>query len=422
MTENSRRRMFTSLLRKLVCGIGVFVGAAYIYQGLDRLPDTLPQEVPGSEIEIVFEEQTPEETEQLKLSFEEYCRRNPVSTCWDNRQTTDFLYDDDEQIAVMEAEEFAPHLLEQAMQAEPSELNRIAEMLENNIELQANPQTSKMFSELQQLNQDVLDQMYEEELPEDVLEAKPISNPKLIGKNIIPGHKPPYFGEKPVLAVVIDDMGISAKRTADIASLKAPLTASFLTYGRNLDRQVENSRRAGQEIMIHVPMEAQKAVDTAPDVLTTKMTNQEIQKNLLIMLDKFHDVKGINNHMGSKLTEDKERMMAVMEILKEKGMFFLDSKTSASSKAEDAAAESGVPYAHRHVFIDNNNDKAYILGQLAKAEDVARKNGYAIAIGHPKTQNFAALKEWLPSLENKGIVLTPLSTIVTVLNPSCQNR
>lgn len=422
MTEISRRRNFIALLRKLICGTGVLVGAAYIYHGLDRLPDEPPQEIPGSDIEVVFEEQTPEESEQLKLSFEEYCRRNPVSTCWDNRQTTDFLYDDGEQIAVIKAEEFAPHLLEQAMQAEPSELNKIAEMPENSVELQAPHKTSKMFGELQQLNQDVLDQMYEEELPEDILEAKSISNPKLIGKNIIPDHKPPYFGDFPVLAVVIDDMGISAKRTADIASLQAPLTASFLTYGRNLERQIENSRRAGQEIMIHVPMEAQKAVDTAPDVLTTQMSKQEIQDSLLTMINQFHGVRGINNHMGSKLTEDKVRMKAVMEILKEKGMFFLDSKTSAASKAEDAAAECGIPYAHRHVFIDNNNDKAYILGQLAKAENVARKNGYAIAIGHPKSQTFAALKEWLPSLKEKGIVLVHLSRIITTLNPSYQKE
>lgn len=391
-------------------------GATYLYQGLDLLPKEPPKEVRRSDIEIIFEEQTAEETAQLKLSFEDFCRRNPVSTCWDNRQTTDFLYNDDEQIAVIKTEEFAPQLLEKAMRSKPKELNRLAEMLENNVELQVNPQTSEMFSELQKLNQNVLDRMYEEELPDDILDVEHLSNPKLQGKNILPEHKPPYFGEKPVLAIVIDDMGISARRTADIASLKAPLTVSFLTYGRNLEQQIENSRAAGQEIMIHVPMEAQKNLDAAPDVLTTQMTTDEIKTNLKKMLGKFHHVNGINNHMGSKLTEDKERMAAIMEVLKEHGLFFLDSKTSAASKAEEAAAEAGLAYAHRHVFIDNNNDKTYILGQLAKAENIARKNGYAIAIGHPKTQTFAALQEWLPQLDEKGITLTPLSQIIRALN------
>ena len=420
MTDNLRHQKLTTLVRKVFCGVVVCVGAYYVYLGLDLLPSEPLPEVNASDIEVVFEE-APEndaETEQLKLSFEEYCKRNPISTCWDHKQTTDFLYDDDnEQIAIIKSEEFSPELLEKAMQASPKEINRVAEMLEDKKDLQTDEKTKELISALQDLNQNILDQLYEEELPEDVLEARPISNPKLIGKTIIPAHKPPYFGEKPVIAVVIDDMGISAKRTADIASLEAPLTVSFLTYGRNLDKQIENSRLSGQEIMIHVPMEAHSVLDEAPDVLTTQMNQQEIQENLLAMLGKFHDAKGVNNHMGSKLTEDMERMSVVMNVLKGKGLFFLDSKTSAKSKAEEAAEKAGIAYAHRHVFIDNNNDKAYILGQLAKAENVARKNGYAIAIGHPKTQTFAALKEWLPSLEQKGIILMPLSKIVAVLNP-----
>jgi polysaccharide deacetylase 2 family uncharacterized protein YibQ len=70
------------------------------------------------------------------------------------------------------------------------------------------------------------------------------------------------------------------------------------------------------------------------------------------------------------------------------------------------------------VFIDNNNDKEYILGQLSVAEKLAHKNGYAIAIGHPKSQTYEALKDWLPGLEEKGIILEPLSKIVNILHPS----
>lgn len=382
--------------RRLLCGAGIVVGVFYLYQELDRLPP-MPQEIRPAEIEVVFEENTVPEPAEEKLSFEEFCRRNPVSTCFDNREPTDFMYQENEPTAIISSEEFAPQLLEAA-------LNPVADE-ETQPETEPQPAQESVY------------QMYEEDLPEDIIEAHPLSNPKLLGKTIIPAHKPPYFGEKPVLAVVIDDMGISAKRTADIASLKAPLTASFLTYGRNLEQQIENSRAAGQEIMIHVPMEAQKNIDAAPDVLTTQMSLDEIKTNLEKMLGKFQHVKGINNHMGSKLTEDKERMAAIMEVLKEHGLFFLDSKTSAASKAEEAAAEAGLAYAHRHVFIDNNNDKPYILGQLAKAENIARQNGYAIAIGHPKTQTFAALQEWLPELEEKGIELKPLSEIVEILNP-----
>lgn len=264
-------------------------------------------------------------------------------------------------------------------------------------------------------DEEELAQKYEENLPDNII--RPAVSGEIKNKpNIVPAQKPSFLKQAHI-AVVIDDMGVSARRTADIASLPAPLTASFLTYSRNLEVQIENSRRAGQEIMIHVPMEAQSNTDVAPDVLTTAMTPDEIKDNLQLMLKKFKDVKGINNHMGSKLTEDKERMLAVMEVLKQHGFFFLDSKTSARSKAEEAAAESDVAYAHRHVFIDNKNEKDYILGQLRQAEKIALRNGYAIAIGHPKSQTYAALKEWLPQLKEKNIVLTPLSEIIGVLHP-----
>lgn len=400
-------------LSRLLIAAGLVFGGWCLYRNLDLLPEDLPDNTNSETMDVVFTEAEAEE----KLSFEEYCRRNPISTCWNNRQTTDFLYDDeDAPIAVVKSEEFAPQLLAEVLQDTPSAIG-IEQLLDSDVDQPQDLPAENIYAELPQFNSDIVEQMYEEDLPEDVIEGKPLSNPKLIGKTIIPDHKPPYFGRKPVLAVVIDDMGISHKRTADIASLHAPLTVSFLTYGSHLQEQVNNSRQAGQEVMIHVPMEAQKKVDTAPDVLTTQMTTEEIRRNLQMMLDKFHDVKGINNHMGSKLTEDKERMLAVMQVLKERGLFFLDSKTSPKSEAEHAAQESGIAYAHRHVFIDNNNDKAYILGQLAKAENVARKNGYAVAIGHPKTQTYAALQEWLPQLPDKGIELWPLSRIVEVLNP-----
>ena len=285
----------------------------------------------------------------------------------------------------------------------------ISNLITNNSDINIHPEDMNKL----------LDHLYEEKLPDDIIDVQSkekVEKPK--GINIIPARKPPYFGDKKAVVIVIDDMGISLKRTAEIASLKAPITASFLTYGRKLDEQIQNSLRSGQEIMVHVPMEAMTAVDAAPDVLTTQMSNKEIKSNLLDMLKKFKDIKGINNHMGSKLTEDYDRMKTVMETLKEKGLYFLDSKTSSKSKAEKAAQDTGIAYAHRHVFLDNQNDKAYILGQLSKVEILADKNGYAIAIGHPKTQTYAALKEWLPTVDKKGIKIIPLSVAIKILNPN----
>lgn len=264
----------------------------------------------------------------------------------------------------------------------------------------------------------LLDQLYEENLPDDIIdEAIVVKNNKMKNFKLVPEHKPIYWGPTSKVVLIIDDMGISRKRTAEIASLKYPLTVAFLSYGKDLATQMQNSRQAGQEIMLHTPMEAFSKVEEAPDVLTTQMSLAEIRQNFEAMLNKFPNVMGINNHMGSKLTEDIERMNVIMQVLKERGMFFLDSKTSAKSRAEEAAAASGIAYAHRHVFLDNNNDKAYILGQLGQVERLAKKNGYAIAIGHPKSQTYEALKEWLPQMQNKGLELIHLSDAIKVLNP-----
>lgn len=264
---------------------------------------------------------------------------------------------------------------------------------------------------------DTFEHLYEETLPDDIFDGDSnIKNRKIQNRQIIPSRKPTYFGKTPMIAIVIDDMGINQKRTADISSLNYPLTASFLTYGHNIDRQINASVASGQEIMLHAPMEALGKVDNAPDVLTTAMSLTEIKANLQIMLNKIKNIKGINNHMGSKLTQDKERMQAVMEVLKDNELFFLDSKTSAKSIADLTAEEIGVKHASRNVFLDNNNDKDYILKQLDLTERLAQKNGYAIAIGHPKSQTFSALREWLPNLAQRNIRLVHLSRIIDILN------
>lgn len=285
------------------------------------------------------------------------------------------------------------------------------------------------------LPQEELDKLYEEKLPDNVIVddwEEPELTPEQIAEgyhvyqrhtdvkklNIIPKYKPAYFGEEPVIAVVIDDMGIAKKRTADIISLQAPLTASFLTYGVDLDNQVKAAKKAGMEIMLHAPMEPYSNADIAPDVLTTKMKNDEVRHGLEKMLSKFSDIKGINNHMGSKFTEDKERMQVVMEVLKEKDLFFLDSKTTSHSVGKELAQKNGVSYATRHVFIDNKNQVDYILNQLKIAEKIAKRNGYAVAIGHPKSGTYEALKQWLPSLKEKKIKILHMSDIVKVLHKS----
>ncbi len=145
------------------------------------------------------------------------------------------------------------------------------------------------------------------------------------------------------------------------------------------------------------------------------MSNDEVKTGLEEMLEKFPHIKGVNNHTGSKFTENREKMDAVMEVLKRRGLFFLDSKTTNKSKASDAAKNFDVAYAGRNIFLDNKNELDYILKQLALVEKIAAKNGYAIAIGHPKSETYNALRKWLPDLEDRGFRLVHLSALVDFL-------
>lgn len=268
--------------------------------------------------------------------------------------------------------------------------------------------------------------LYEENLPNNIIDdaedkksALPLIhyNKKSIKDiNISIQHKPRYFGKQPVIAIVIDDMGVNQRRTKEILSLKASLTSSFLTYSANLTKQINEAKASGHEIMAHVPMEPHKNLYPSADSLTIVMDDEDIKQDFTKMLTKFEGISGINNHMGSKFTENKQKMSDIMSILKQQNLYFLDSKTTSKSVGKAVAKEYGVAYAHRHVFLDNVNDKDYILQQLAITERIAKKNGYAVAIGHPKSQTYEALKVWLPSLKDKNIKLVHMSNIVQVLN------
>ena len=267
-----------------------------------------------------------------------------------------------------------------------------------------------------ELPSQVIYDFYEEKLPEDVIDTEAPKNvhPKISGIKIEVSRKPPYFGREPVIAIVIDDMGVSHRRTANISSLDYPLTSSFLTYASNLRPQIAAAER--HEIIAHLPMEPKASMNVSPDVLTVKMNEKQVAEGLNGMLDKFPGIAGVNNHMGSRFTEDAERMDVVMKELEKRGLFFLDSKTTPHSAGEKAAKDNRVRYVSRNVFLDNEDKFDYVMRQLRQTEAIARKNGYAVAIGHPKEQTYNALKVWLPTLKSRNLRLVHLSEIVKALN------
>lgn len=223
---------------------------------------------------------------------------------------------------------------------------------------------------------------------------------------------PPAEG-RPRIAVVIDDLGLNRPAARRTIALPGPLTLSFMTYAEGLAEFGAAGRAAGHELMLHVPMEPDDpGLDPGPRALRLAQDSAAIVQNLEWGLDRMSGYVGINNHMGSRFTAEAEAMRPVLAALRARGLLFLDSRTAPRSAAQSLAAELGVPTAGRDVFLDHETSEDFIRQQLAQTEAIARRQGSAIAIGHPYPETLELLAEWLPSLAEKGFQLAPVSAVV----------
>jgi len=222
----------------------------------------------------------------------------------------------------------------------------------------------------------------------------------------------PLGDHRPMVAVVIDDLGLNRRNTAALNRLDGPLTLAFLPYAGELEAQTRAARAAGHELLLHMPMEPLGHDWPGPDALSDSLEPIEFRRRLSQSFEAFDGFVGINNHMGSRLTRDHDHMAVVMRALRARGLLFLDSKTVGNSVGAKEAARHGVPFAERDVFLDNEIDRAYVMSQLGVLERLAKRNGTAIAIGHPHDVTIEALERWLPTLDERGLALVPISTIV----------
>ncbi len=220
--------------------------------------------------------------------------------------------------------------------------------------------------------------------------------------------------QKPMIAIVLDDMGINRKQSERVVkNLNSSVTLSYLPYSANVQEQVDAAIKRGHEIILHLPMEPEReTANPGPNHLSVDMTEEQIQKNLLINLEGFRGYVGVNNHMGSKFSRNLFGIGVVMEEIKKCGVFFLDSRTTLHSVIEKVAQEHGIPATRRDVFLDHVDKPEFVAAALEKVEDIAFLKGSVIAIGHPKDITLEALEAWLPEIEAKGFQLVPLSVVL----------
>jgi polysaccharide deacetylase 2 family uncharacterized protein YibQ len=218
---------------------------------------------------------------------------------------------------------------------------------------------------------------------------------------------------RPLIAIVVDDLGLNRRKTAMTTALTPPLTLAFLPYAGDLKRQTAAARKAGHELLVHVPMEPlDSTYDPGPMALMSGMDSKEINRLLDWDLTRFDGFVGLNNHMGSKFTAFRGGMKTVMKALRKRGLLYLDSQTTEATKGLDLARELGVPYAVRNVFLDNVISVDAVLSRLADLERVARDQGFAVGICHPYQVTLEALAEWIDTLGQRGFALVPISAIV----------
>ncbi len=221
-------------------------------------------------------------------------------------------------------------------------------------------------------------------------------------------------GQWPRIAIIIDDMGYLQTEGLDALELPGSVTYSFLPHTPYSQRQARLAHRLDKEIMLHLPMEPKERRRLGPGGLHGQMGRDEVQQSLRAALISIPHVRGVNNHMGSRLTEAREPMLWIMQALRaESGVFFLDSRTSSGTVAQEVAQSVGLPNTARDVFLDAEpSTPSSIRRQFLNLVRIARATGSGIAIGHPKPDTIRVLRDELKRLSEYQVELVPVSRLV----------
>ncbi len=223
---------------------------------------------------------------------------------------------------------------------------------------------------------------------------------------------PRGIGASAGLAIIVDDLGYDRTQAEALFALPFPLTLAVLPHLPYSADIAEEAYRRGYQVILHLPMESNSDAKHEASELRRGMTSAEVTWLLARMLETVPHAVGANNHQGSLATADPQLMAATMSALHERDLFFVDSRTTTATVAYDAALRAGVPAASRKIFLDDIPTREAVLQQLALAVRQARKDGFAIAIGHPHPATLQALEEYLPQLKAHGVGLVFASELV----------
>jgi uncharacterized protein len=223
----------------------------------------------------------------------------------------------------------------------------------------------------------------------------------------------PETSAEPRLAIILDDLGSDRGAAEVVFSLHYPLTLSVLPNHEHSVDIAEEAHRRGYQVMLHLPMQSVGKEQPESQELRPGMNAQEVAGMLDQFLKEVPAVAGVNNHQGSQATADPALMSELMPALRDRNLFYVDSRTTAETVAFDTAQKNGVRSGFRNVpFLDDVAETAAVRKQLELALKGAREKGEAIAIGHPHPATLQALREILPQAEAQGVHLVFVSELV----------
>ncbi len=218
------------------------------------------------------------------------------------------------------------------------------------------------------------------------------------------------------VAIIIDDLGNNLRQGQTLIDLPYQLTYSFLPKRPYSKRLANLAASYGKEVMVHLPMQSSGRLDLGQGALTLELTQSEFQESVQLSINSVPHARGVNNHMGSLLTQHPGHMSWLMEVLSNRSdnLYFVDSKTTSLTVASQIAKEHYIPNISRDVFIDSSRNEEDIRRQLKYLKKIAKRKGYAVAIGHPYPSTIKLLSGYLPTLLEHNIEVVPVTTLINM--------
>lgn len=217
---------------------------------------------------------------------------------------------------------------------------------------------------------------------------------------------------QPRIAIIIDDLGYHRARGLAIADLPVPVTCAVIPQAPWSPLLAERASRSGKEVMLHLPMETEGTRPLDKGGLDVNMDRLAYARVVREAFRRIPQARGLNNHMGSVLTTRHQPMDWLMDELKRRDLYFIDSRTTPESVAEDVARQRGLRTQGRDIFLDNERDLLSINIQFNKLIAIARRRGQAIGIGHPYPETISYLRKVLPLMREAGVEVVPASALL----------